>query len=178
MKKYQNCTWTTKYGLLGILYWIFYHGIYLSNFTGKELLFDGGNSSEAESFYLRICVCYYILKNIIALTGLSLLKRYMFHGQSFLIIIIVELILFSLAYVLFTYSVLWTIELFLLLDHCHTPICSRIFSLFLANIFLPFPHVFLTCQFFSSSFCLENCLSVKPTQGDYRTASFLTHHLP
>lgn len=63
MKKYQNCTWTTEYGLLGILYWIFYHGIYLNNFTGKELLFDCGNSSEAESFYLNICVCYYILKN-------------------------------------------------------------------------------------------------------------------
>lgn len=63
MKKYQNCTWTTKYELLGILYWIFYHGIYLNNFTGKELLFDCGNSSEAESFYLNIYVCYYLLKN-------------------------------------------------------------------------------------------------------------------
>lgn len=161
MKKYQNFTWTTKYGLLGILYWIFYHGIYLNNFTGKELLFDCGSSSEAESFYWNVCVCYYILNNYsfswpitsekIHVIWAKFLEYHHCWANPFLLSLCTFCLFCSLDYWIIPCS--WSTA-------THQSAVGFL-AYFLQMSFSPSLMSFSLADFFSSSFCLENCWFVK-----------------
>lgn len=101
----------------------------------------------------------------------------MFYGQSFLSIIIIELILFSLAYVLSAYSFLWTVELFLALGALPHTNQQWGFQLISCKCLFPLPTCLSVLSIFFIFLLLGELWICQAAQEGYRMASFLKRNV-
>lgn len=138
----------------------------MNNFTGNKLLSDCGISSEVGSFYLN--VFYYrcrILLPDLPITSEKICVVWLKYLQCW-----ANPFLHSLR--ISTNSVLKIIEMYITLGALPQSNLNRIFSSFPANVFLPFPRVFLCCQFFSILPLLGGLLICEAMQGGCGMAFF------